>query len=89
MNIMNSGNANSAAFDRGSNRQLSTSSNKESYNTGSGFRSIMQKSRLTEEDLESFRKSILKAHKKKHYKVLMISALLFIGIGILLYFLAF
>lgn len=39
---------------------------------------LMERSRLTEEDLEQFRLNIVEQHKKKHYRVLLISLMLFL-----------
>lgn len=39
------------------------------------------KSRLTDADLEEFRRDIIRFNKQKQYKVLAISALIFIAIG--------
>lgn len=58
-------------------------------NSGNSFRRIMNRTRLTDEDLEQLRLSIIKSHKKKHYRVLVISALLFIILGLVLYYFAF
>ncbi|WP_148264595.1 hypothetical protein [Christiangramia forsetii] len=77
----------SATINRDNDRQISTSLNIENQDSENGFRKILQKGRLTEDDLENFRQNILKAHKKKHYRTLLITAVLLIFIGILLYFL--
>ncbi|WP_300438833.1 hypothetical protein [Christiangramia sp.] len=81
---MNLGSANSAEIKEKSSRY----GNKNSLesNSDSGFQRILQKGRLTEEDLERFQANILKAHKKKHYKVLVISALIFLSLGVLFLF---
>ena len=69
--------------------RIASSKNSREWNSKSGFQSILERSRLTDEDLEEFRLNIQKAHKKKHYKVLMLSALLFISLGLItLYFLS-
>ncbi|AVR46678.1 hypothetical protein C7S20_16165 [Christiangramia fulva] len=60
-----------------------TSRHKSSVSEGWVFR----RSRLTDDDLELFRQNILREHKKKHYRVLATTAILFLLIGILLYFL--
>lgn len=41
----------------------------------------LTKSRLTDADLEEFRRDIIRFNKQKQYKVLAISALIFIAIG--------
>jgi len=89
MIIMNFGDVDSATINRDNNRRISKSSNIENQVAKKGFRKILQKGRLTEDDLENFRQSILKAHKKKHYKTLLISAVLFILVLTLLFFLVF
>ncbi|PTX43312.1 hypothetical protein C8P64_1839 [Christiangramia gaetbulicola] len=53
------------------------------------FKGIMQRSRITEEDLEQFRQQIIATHKKKHYRVLLISAILFICLILLVALLKF
>lgn len=53
------------------------------------FKGIMQRSRITEEDLEQFRLHIIATHKKKHYRVLLISAILFICLILLVALLKF
>lgn len=58
-------------------------------NSESRFRGIMNRSRLTEEDLEQLRLSILEAHRKKNYRVLIISVFIILCVGIVLYYLAF
>lgn len=55
--------------------------------SGSQFQRMLQRGRLTEEDLESFHLNILKSHKKKNYKVLAISAIFLICLVILVYYL--
>lgn len=52
-----------------------------------GLRKIMQRGRLSEKDLEILRLDILRTHKNKHYRVLAISAIIFICLGLLIYFL--
>lgn len=89
MIIMNFGNVDSATINRDNNRRMSKSSKIETQAEENGFRKILKKGRLTEDDLESFRQSILKAHKQKNYKALLISAVLFALIAIMLCLLIF
>ena len=84
---MNFGSANSTRVDQKTSSH--NSPDNISKGSGSSFQRILQKGRLTDEDLRHFQLSILKAHKKKHYRVLIISAILFIFLGMLFYFLAF
>ncbi|WP_026934613.1 hypothetical protein [Christiangramia echinicola] len=51
--------------------------------SGNGFKRIMSRSRITEEDLEHFRLEIIKEHKKKHSRVLLVSAILFLCLLVL------
>jgi len=83
---MNFGSANRTGLDQKASNHNSPTS--ESISAGSSFQRILQKGRLTDEDLRHFQLNILKAHKKKHYRVLIISAILFIFLGMLLYYLA-
>ncbi|GAA4322158.1 hypothetical protein GCM10023115_50090 [Pontixanthobacter gangjinensis] len=82
---MNFGSTNDAAFQLESNAHHSNSKLSNDFNPGRDNTSrILERSRLTEEDLEEFLLNINKEHKKKHRKVLMISALLFISLAVVI-----
>jgi len=83
---MDFGSANSTIVDQKTSRPNKTPKSSVGANSASGFRRIMERSRLTEEDLELLQLNILKTHKKRSYRVLMISAILFIGLGVLFYY---
>ncbi|TBW28985.1 hypothetical protein [Gramella sp. KN1008] len=53
----------------------------------SDFKELLQKGRLSDEDLEQFRLDIIRAQKNKHYKVLIISILIFLILAILIFYL--
>ena len=76
---MNFGNANEASLRLKKNGHSRNSNNFAEQD--SGVAGITQRSRLTDDDLEEFRLSILEKHKKKHYRVLMVSAMLIICLG--------
>lgn len=58
-------------------------------NIAPGIKNILKHGRLSEEDLEFLRLDILATHKKKHYRVLTIAAILLILAGLLFYYLFF
>lgn len=84
---MNFGSANSATVDPKTSGHNNQGNGSIRSNSGSGFRRIMEKGRLTEEDLELFHSNILEAHKKRHYRILVISAILFVCLGTFIYYL--
>lgn len=53
------------------------------------FKNLVQKGRLSDEDLERLRLDIIQVQKKKHYRTLIFFLLFLICILIILYFLAF
>ncbi|HKJ49468.1 MAG TPA: hypothetical protein VJ973_10285 [Christiangramia sp.] len=81
---MDFGSANPTTFEY--NGKTENATLRESEN---GFKGIMSRSRITEEDLEHFRLEIIKEHKKKHSRVLIISAILFICLLVLVSILSF
>ena len=81
---MDFGRANPANFDYNGKAENATL-----REPGNGFKRIISRSRITEEDLEHFRLEIIKEHKKKHSRVLVISAILFICFLILVSILSF
>lgn len=78
MIIMNFGRANPANMDFKNKAKNSALNNSEKK-----FKKGMRRSQITDEDLEQFRLQIIATHKKKHYRVLLISAILFICLIIL------
>ncbi|MDR5590049.1 hypothetical protein [Christiangramia sp. SM2212] len=83
---MNFGSANSVSVENTTKRRATREISTEKPNSGSGFRNLLQRGRLTEEDLDKFHSNILKVHKKRHYNVLAVSAVIFICFLILIYF---
>ncbi len=82
------GNTRSAMIDYKENKRFEKAIESRS-SASSGFKSIMQRSRLSEKDLEQFQQNIIEHHKKKNYRVLAISAAIFTFIGLLLLYLTF
>lgn len=67
-------------------RQNASSTGSGEVKSGSGILGIVNRSRLTDEDLERFRLSIIEAHKKKHYKSLAIFCLSIMILGVFLFY---
>ncbi|MUP47140.1 hypothetical protein E0K83_15480 [Gramella sp. BOM4] len=86
---MNSGNTRSAVLSNTHSRRKPTLSSSPGTNSGSRFKSIVQRSRLTEQDLEQFQQSIIEAHRKKNYRVLLVTAIIFTLVGsLIVYFIS-
>ena len=86
---MNFGNPKSPVVNYNKNEPHRKVSDPDGSNPESRFRGIRNRSRLTEEDLEQLRQRILEAHRKKNYRVLFISVIIIICLGIVLYYLTF
>ena len=85
---INFGNTRSAMINYNENKRFEKAIESRS-NAASGFKSIMQRSRLSEKDLEQFQQNIIEYHKRKNYRVLAISAAIFTFVGLLILYLTF
>ena len=84
---MNFGSTHNAALDLKSKSRISNSKFSSNLPPARETSRILERSRLTEEDLEEFLLNINEQHKKKHRKVLMISGMLLIVLTIIILYL--
>ncbi|MCP9200104.1 hypothetical protein MKO06_09305 [Gramella sp. GC03-9] len=83
---MNSGNTKGAILGHTSTKRQPALTTSPGTNSGNSFKGILQRSKLTEQDLEQFQQSIIEAHRKKNYRVLLITGIIFTFIGSLAYY---
>ena len=86
---MNPGNSKAAFADAHLKRRRPIADISTGKTPKANFKSIFQESRLTEEDLEQFQQNILEAHKRKNYRVLIVTAIILTLIGSLLVYLVY
>ena len=85
---MNFGSTNNAIIELDSNEHNSNPKLSNELTPKRRSSRIMERSRLSEEDLEEYLLSINKEHKKKHHKVLIISAMLFMSLAVFILYLS-